>query len=208
MQMPTNTWKEAQLRSLLEKRRSKLLRYHLAPVRRAVFKNLETVNAGEGVEKRDPSHSIARNVNWITIMENSKEKWKWKLLSHIQLFETLPLPLTPQSSEFSRPEYWSGILSLLQGIFPTQESNPRLPHCRQILYQLSHQGSPRRLEWVAYPFSRGSSRPWNRKGVSCIAGRFFTNWAMREARGITRHGMLSGAKKKSAVKPWNHMEET
>ena len=31
---------------------------------------------------------------------------------------------------------------LLQGIFPTQGSNPDLPHCRQILYQLSHQGSP------------------------------------------------------------------
>ena len=28
------------------------------------------------------------------------------------------------------------------GIFPTQGSNPGLPHCRQILYQLSHQGSP------------------------------------------------------------------
>ena len=35
-----------------------------------------------------------------------------------------------------------GSLSLLQRIFPTQESNPGLPHCRQILYQLSHQGSP------------------------------------------------------------------
>ena len=29
---------------------------------------------------------------------------------------------------------------LLQGIFPTQESNPGLPHCRQMLYRLSHQG--------------------------------------------------------------------
>ena len=36
-----------------------------------------------------------------------------------------------------------GCHSLLQGIFPTQESNPGLPHCRQILYQLSHQGRPR-----------------------------------------------------------------
>ena len=36
-----------------------------------------------------------------------------------------------------------GSLSLLQGIFPTQGSNPGLPNCRQILYQLSHQGSPR-----------------------------------------------------------------
>ena len=35
-----------------------------------------------------------------------------------------------------------GSLSLLQGIFPTQGLNPGLPHCRQILYQLSHQGSP------------------------------------------------------------------
>ena len=52
-----------------------------------------------------------------------------------------------------------GSLSLLQGIFPTQGSNPGLPHCRQILYQLSHKGNPRILGWVAYPFSRGSSRP-------------------------------------------------
>ena len=35
-----------------------------------------------------------------------------------------------------------GSLSLLQGIFPTQGSNPGLPHCRQVLYCLSHQESP------------------------------------------------------------------
>ena len=45
-----------------------------------------------------------------------------------------------------------GSLSFLQGIFPTQGLNPGLLHCRWILYQLSHQGSPRILEWVAYPF--------------------------------------------------------
>ena len=54
-----------------------------------------------------------------------------------------------------------GSLSLLQGILPTQGSNPGLLHCRAILYQLSHKGSPRILEWVAYPFSSGSSRPKN-----------------------------------------------
>ena len=37
------------------------------------------------------------------------------------------------------------------------------------------------LEWVAYPFSRGSSWPRNWTGVSCIAGGFFTNWAIRDA---------------------------
>ena len=45
-------------------------------------------------------------------------------------------------------------LSLLQGIFPTQVSNPGLPHCKQILYHLSHQGSPRILELVSYLFFR------------------------------------------------------
>ena len=44
-----------------------------------------------------------------------------------------------------------GSLSLLQGIFPTQGSNPGLPYFRQILYQQSHKGSPGILEWVAYP---------------------------------------------------------
>ena len=40
------------------------------------------------------------------------------------------------------PNNLVGSYSLLQGIFPTQESNSGLPHCRQILYQLSHKGSP------------------------------------------------------------------
>ena len=40
---------------------------------------------------------------------------------------------------------------LLQGILPTQGSNQDLSHCRQILYSLSHQGSPRQLLNVTYP---------------------------------------------------------
>ena len=43
----------------------------------------------------------------------------------------------------------------------TQESNQDLPPCRWILYHLSHQGSPRILEWVDYLFSSRSSRPRN-----------------------------------------------
>ena len=70
--------------------------------------------------------------------------------------------------------------SLFQGIFPTQGSNLSLLHFRQILYQLSHQGSPRILEWVAYPFSSRSSQPRNRIGVSCISGTFFASWATRK----------------------------
>ena len=46
--------------------------------------------------------------------------------------------------QFSRQEYWSGLPfpTPLQGIFPIQRLNPCLPHCRQILCSLSHQGSP------------------------------------------------------------------
>ena len=72
-----------------------------------------------------------------------------------------------------------GRVSLLQGIFPIQGSNPGIPHCRWILYQLSHKWSPRILKWVAYPFSSRPSQPRNRTGVSCIAGRFFTNEALK-----------------------------
>ena len=103
-----------------------------------------------------------------------------------------------------------GSLSLLQGIFPTQGWNPGFPHCRRILYQLSHKGSKvkvaqscltlcnpmdcslpgssiheilqaRILEWVAIPFSGRSSQPTNQTQVSHIAGGFFTIWAIREA---------------------------
>ena len=124
--------------------------------------------------------------------------------------------------------------SLLQRIFPTQESKWDLLHCRQILYQttlqilqflllkyyqmslifflsyfyvcmcvlvtqsclnlcnpmncIAHQTplsmgifQVRILEWIAIPFSRGSSQPRDRTLVSCFAGRFFTIWASREA---------------------------
>ena len=62
-------------------------------------------------------------------------------------------------SPWNSPGQNTGVGShfFLQGIFPTQGWNPGLPHCRRILYQLSHKRSPRILEWVAYTSSRGSS---------------------------------------------------
>ena len=74
-------------------------------------------------------------------------------LSHTvmcQLLGRVPLCVTPWSAArraplsmgFSRQEHCSGLPFLLQGIFLTQGLNPGPPHCRQILYQRSHQGSP------------------------------------------------------------------
>ena len=64
-------------------------------------------------------------------------------------------------------------LYILKGIFPTQGLNPGLPHCRPVLYQLSHQRSPRILEWVAYFFSSESSQPRNWTRV------YWCHWSMK-----------------------------
>ena len=69
-------------------------------------------------------------------------KWKRKSLSHAWLFTTpcTIYSLWNSSSQNTRV----GSHSLLQGIFPNQGWKPGLPHCRQILYQLRHQGNPPR----------------------------------------------------------------
>ena len=63
-----------------------------------------------------------------------------------------------QSMEFYKPEYWSGWPFPSPGDLPNPGIKPCLPRCGQILYQLSHQGNPGILEWVAYHFSSGSSQ--------------------------------------------------
>ena len=62
-------------------------------------------------------------------------------LSHIRLFAT-PWTVTYQAPcpwDFPGKSTGVGCHFLLQGTFPTQGSNPALPHCRQMLYHLSHQ---------------------------------------------------------------------
>ena len=69
-------------------------------------------------------------------------------------------------------------------------------------YRLSHKGSPRILEWVDYPFSCRSSQPSNCTRVSCVAGRFFTSSATREAimsDSLRPHGLSPPR----LLHPWN-----
>ena len=79
---------------------------------------------------------------WVTY--SWRKKVKVYSLSHVYFFSTTRTvayeALLPMG--FSRQEYWMGCHFLLQGIFATQGLNPGLPHCRQTLYRLSHQGSP------------------------------------------------------------------
>ena len=83
------------------------------------------------------------------------------LVAQLCLILCEPMDCSLQVSSINRdsPGKNTGVGSpfLLQGILPTQGLDLGLPHCRQILYQLSHSGSPRILEWVACPFSKGSS---------------------------------------------------
>ena len=60
------------------------------------------------------------------------------------------------------------------------ESNPTL--CDHLDYTLHELLQARILEWVAFPFSRGSSQPRDPTQVSGTPGRFFTSWATREAQ--------------------------
>ena len=89
---------------------------------------------------------------------------------------------------FSRQEYWSGLPRPPTGDFAMPSSRgssppgikPKFPVSWADSLLSEPQGKPKILEWVAYPFSRGSSQPRNRIGVSCIAGGFFTSWATGE----------------------------
>ena len=106
-------------------------------------------------------------------------KWKWTSLSRVVFFAN---PWTIQSMEFSRPEHWNEQMFPSPGDLPNPGIEPRSPTLRVDSLPAEPQERPRILEWVAYTFSRESSQPRSRTGVSCIAGRFFTNWAIREAR--------------------------
>ena len=78
-------------------------------------------------------------------------------------------------------EYWSGLPCPPSGVPPNPGIEPRSPSLQVILYHLSCLGSRRTLEWVAYPFSKGTFWPRNRTRVSCTTGGFFTSWAIRKA---------------------------
>ena len=74
-----------------------------------------------------------------------------------------------------------GSLSLLEGIFSTQGSNPGVPHCRWFFTCWATREAQEYWSVVAYPFSSRSSWSRNPTRVSCFADGYFTCWAIREA---------------------------
>ena len=125
----------------------------LGPEGRALINGISTLIKGARVEKEMATHSsiLAWKISWteetggpqsmgsqrITRLRTYRRKSE----SHSVVSDSLrPHEL---HSSWNSPGQNTGVgsLSLLQGIFPTQGSNPGLPRCRWILYQLSHKGS-------------------------------------------------------------------
>ena len=146
-------------------------RYCLEKSKESLGENLKRLNMGVHAPGLKKELSQVWKVNSRTngaVKESESHKVVSDSLGSLELYSPWNSP--GQNTSFS----------LLQGIFQTEGSNPGLPnpglpHHRWILYQLSHKGSPRLLEWVAYPFSSGSSQPRNQNRGLLQAGRFFTN---------------------------------
>ena len=111
-------------------------------------------------------------------------KWKWKSLSHVQLFVT---PWT-RPWNYTGQNVGVGSLSLLQGIFPTQRPNPGLPHCRLILFFFFLQADSLPAEPQGKPKHTGMgslslhqriflTQESNQDLLNC--SKFFTNWTIR-----------------------------
>ena len=111
-------------------------------------------------------------MNWI---------WFFKSESRSVVYDSL-WPHGPYSP-WNSPGQNTGVgsLSLLQGIFPTQDGTQVSHIAGGFFTSWATRESPGILEWVAFPFSRGSSQPRDWTQVYRTAGGFFTHWATREA---------------------------
>ena len=101
-------------------------------------------------------------------------------VSEVKIAQLCPTLCDPMDCPWNFPGQNTevGSLSLLQGIFPTQESNQGLPHCRRILYQLSYQGSPEHVTFCQYSSMTGIQ--------NCIAYRSQRVECVSEARELGR----------------------
>ena len=111
------------------------------------------------------------------MLQWKREKEEWVFL--------FPFPENKENKDISE-QTWTLLLFLLS-LKVTQScltlGNPMDHPVHEILQAHTAHGilQARILGWVAFPFSRGTSQPRDQIGVSCIAGRFFTSWAIREA---------------------------
>ena len=129
----------------------------------------------EAEERKDRYESLLPFINCLIFGLPMKQKRNWKSVSHVRLFATL---CNIQFLGLSRPEYWSGYPFPSPKDFPNPGIKPRSPALQVDSLPAEPPGKPTNTGVVACPFTSCSSQPRNRTGVSCIAGGFFTSWAM------------------------------
>ena len=114
-----------------------------------------------------------------TTWRRKVKKWKW---------ESSPTLCNPMDCPWNSPGQNTGVgsLSLLQGIFPTQEWNQCLLHCRWILYQLSYQGSP------TIGGDRGLKNRWPAHGGGPCPTQLAVSWVYhRELQKLKKRKLFS-----------------
>ena len=97
-----------------------------------------------GEKVSSPKSQVQWSLVYVTVYQIISMKSVKILFSRVQFFVTpwTTAHQTPLSMEFSRQEYWSGLLFPSPKDLPNPVVNPSLLHFRQILYRLSHQGRP------------------------------------------------------------------
>ena len=143
--------------------------------------------------------------------------WPWRVchtyfqsqsphfISFVTFSEMCSLSLQMQGSRFSKQKYMMPFfffwfwLAAQRSIWDLSSQNVSMKVARSCPTLCNPLGilQARILEWVAVPFSRGSSQPRSRTQVSCIARGFFTSWATRV---IPRLGIKSVA---PVLKAWS-----
>ena len=118
---------------------------------------------------------------WITRQQPpaTKRAGPSYLLPSVPPSNRAPLLSVTSSTASMKMLCTSKMLWIISVKMKVAQSCPTL--CHPMHYIVHGTLQARILEWVAFPFSRGSSRHRNRTQVSCITGRFFTNWGIREA---------------------------
>ena len=119
---------------------------------------------------------------WIPSREHSNIALKSQVFIYFE-FKRLPLCIVKLLHEYfdvkpdggHSPELWAQKVKV-------KVAQSCLTLCDPMDYAIHGILQARILEWVACPFSRGSSQSRNQNRVSCIAGRFFTSWAIKEAQ--------------------------
>ena len=142
-----------------------------------------------------------REAWWAIVHKVAKSPTQLKRVSTHPCTQHAAVVLAQLYPTLCHPMGWSLLGSSVHGLFQAstlewvssswrsfqcsaaQATQPCPTLCNPMIYTVHGILQARILEWVAFPFSRASSQPRDWTQVSCIAGRFFTSWATREAWG-------------------------